>query len=132
MKTICIDFDDTIAPWGPLFDLDPPFAGVIAAMKRLRRAGYRIIILTSRLSPTWWGKDYLKFEHESPDGFGEANVSYVVDYLQFWNVPFDHITSEKVQADAYFDDRAVAVHPGELASSIEKWLRDATKVVPHG
>ncbi len=122
MKTVAIDFDNTIAPWGPLFDLDPPFPGVVDAMTDLRAAGYRIIILTSRLSPTWWQNGCYKFDYQDPDAFGEANVSYVVDYLQYWKIPFDHITSEKVQADAYFDDRAIRVEPGLLANDISEYL----------
>jgi hypothetical protein len=132
MKTIAVDFDNTIAPWGPLFDLDPPFDGVIYAMQDAREAGYRIVIHTSRLSPTWWGKDCFKFDYQDPQVFGEANVSYVIDYLQYWNIPFDGITAEKVPADAFFDDRAVAVKPGDLASALTDWLANAGRLVPHG
>ena len=122
MKTIAIDFDDTIAPWGPLFDLDPPFPGVVDAMRLARGEGYRIVILTSRLSPTWWEQDHYKFDFQTAEDFAEKNTSYVVDYLQFWQIPFDHITSEKVQADAYFDDRAVSVPPGSLPTCLLRYL----------
>lgn len=132
MKTVCVDFDDTIAAWGPLFDLDPPFEGVVYAMQDLREAGYRIVVLTSRLSPTWWEHDCYRFDFQDPEAFGEANIHYVVDYLQYWEIPFDHITSEKVQADVYFDDRARHVHPGELGSAITEWLANQQRLVPHG
>lgn len=130
MKTIAVDFDDTIAPWGPLFDLDPPFDGVASAIRLARHEGYRIVILTSRLSPAWWEQDHYKFDFQTSESFGERNVAYVVDYLQYWEIPFDHITSEKVQADAYFDDRSVHVVPGELASVLTNWLAISGKRKP--
>ena len=126
MTTVAIDFDDTIAPWGPLFDLDPPFRGVADAMTALRDAGYRIVILTSRLSPAWWEEAHFKFDSPTPEVFGSRNARYIEDYLRYWQIPFDSITSEKIKAEVYFDDRAVQVDPGLLANEIAVWLEDNT------
>ena len=119
-RVLAIDFDNTIAPWGPLFDLDPPFEGVAEAMNRAAQAGYRIVILTSRLSPRWWMDDFEEFGYKNPDVFGFANRKYVESYLNYWNIPFFEITCEKVPAEIYFDDKGYHVPPGMLG-----WMIDA-------
>lgn len=125
-RVVCVDFDGTIAPWGKLFDLPEPFPGVADAMRALRSAGYRIVILTSRLSEAWQDADHLHFGFSDPIAFDIENREYVRSYLRRYNIPWDDITAEKIPAVAYFDDHAVHVstrHP--LTSRIRCLLAGA-------
>ena len=123
-RVVCIDVDTTIAPWGPLFDLDPPFPGVQSAIQGLHSAGFKVVILTSRLSPTWWRDDYRNFTFEDSYTFAQRNKLYLEGYLGFWGIPYDRITAEKVPAEVYFDDRAIKVAPGWLSYEIDNWLEE--------
>lgn len=105
---ICIDFDATLFPWGKtLLSDDDPFPGAVEALHAFRDAGLTIVILTSRMSKSWW-------EHE---GFSIAEridqLRYVEDRLAKHNIPYDRITSEKVPAIAYIDDKAIEFRPNE-------------------
>ena len=119
----CVDFDATIKPWvDDLFDLNvPPLPGAAEAVLALRDAGYRIIILTSRLSRIWlhsiagdeWANEGLKHLH------------HVQDYLNRHGIPWDLVTAEKLPAAAYFDDRAVHVDPiHDLKAQVDSFLRE--------
>ena len=99
-KVVCIDFDGTIVPWGPLMAPKDPFPGVANAIRELKKAGYRIVIFTSRLSETW-------IDDEDQD-LGDQ-LAYVAGILTDHLIPFDDITADKVPAEAYFDDRAIRV-----------------------
>lgn len=124
-KTVCVDFDDTIVPWGPLMADSTPFPGVPEAIRRLRDRGFRIVIFTSRMSGTW-------FKAANPDDYEglvvdrENQRAHVAAILDKHGIPYDEITAEKVPALAYFDDRAVHVEPGDLATEIDRWLRPAS------
>lgn len=93
MSHVCFDFDGVIhsytSPWtGDDIVLDPPTPGIKAVIDRLRADGYQVVVLTSRcLSP----------------GGREA----VDAWLHEHNVTVDDITSEKIPARCYVDDRAV-------------------------
>lgn len=93
-----IDFDGTIAPWGHLFDFPAPFDGIAEFTHRLKEKGHRIGIFTSRLSPKWL---------ESANQNEKDHVDYITEYARRYGIEFDFITSEKVPALAYFDDKAV-------------------------
>lgn len=107
-KVVCVDLDATIIPWGPLEEIRPPFSGVVRAMTNLREAGFRIVILTSRLSKTW-------HEHEAvargidATAFGYKQLQLTLAILDAAGIPYDDVTSEKVPAVAYFDDKAIRV-----------------------
>lgn len=107
-KTICVDLDSTIIPWGDLMEIRDAYPGVVEAMQKLHDAGYLIVILTSRMSPTWWhaegmarGVDWMRF--------GAEQFEHVEALLRSAKVPYDRITSEKVPALAYFDDKGIRV-----------------------
>jgi hypothetical protein len=118
-RVIAVDFDDTIAPWGPLFDLDPPFPGVAEALQRAHRAGYKIVVLTSRLSRRWWQEDCTEFGFANADVFGFENWKYVKNYLDYWKIPYFEITAEKVPAEIYLDDKGYHVPPGMLGCMLD-------------
>lgn len=98
----CIDFDGTIFEWGDLEAKTPPFPGAVECIQALKEAGYRIVILTSRMSPTWW-------RHEGMDEFyaEDQQWQFVKNRLEAFDIPFDRITCEKVPAEFYIDDKAV-------------------------
>jgi ribonucleotide monophosphatase NagD (HAD superfamily) len=97
-KVVCIDYDGTLFPWGELFAYNQPLPGAVEAMKRLKEAGFTIVIFTSRLSPTW-----LEAEGQSEI----VQRQYIQRQLDKYLIPWDYITSEKVPAVAYVDDKAI-------------------------
>jgi hypothetical protein len=121
--TVCVDFDGTICPWGPLMEDRPPFRGVRKALKRLRAAGYRIVILTSRLSREWHADEAARRGVDADD-FGAEQFEFLASYMIRWGLPWDCITAEKVPALVYFDDRAsrVGCVDYELRDSVRGFL----------
>jgi len=115
---ICVDFDGTIFPWGSLSPIDrEPYPGAVDTIKAFKHAGYKVMILTSRLSKTWhtaeipytsewkvteWAKAVSDFEAEQ--------YHLVVDALNRNGIPFDGVTGEKIPAEFYIDDRAIEFH----------------------
>lgn len=126
-RVACVDFDNTLFPWGPLFKLGAPFDGVVNAMQKLREAGYRIVILTSRASETWHRAECAKFGYEDSYEFASVNLLYVKEMLDMYSIPFDIITAEKVPAEVYFDDKAIRVLPfgHEFEFAVERFLRQS-------
>lgn len=101
-KTVCVDFDETIFPWGNLMDQGKkPIDGAVSALQLLKDFGYRIVIMTSRLSSKW-----LIDEWEDPDEAHDEQVEYISSMLRAHGIPFDEITADKPPAEAYFDDKA--------------------------
>lgn len=95
---VCIDFDGTIFPFGPLWSDAPPNDGAVDVMHRLKSMGYTIAIFSSRLSKEWaeaHGEDV--YQHQE----------YMAEMLDKHGVPWDRFVWEKVKADFYVDDRAV-------------------------
>jgi hypothetical protein len=103
-NTICIDFDGTIIPFvSDLYADVAPIRGAISVLRGLKERGYQIVIFTSRMSETWW-----RYEAQGAwRDFGNIQHKYVYDILTKHEIPFDRITSEKVPAILYLDDRAV-------------------------
>ena len=113
-KTVCIDFDGTIVPWGPLMAPKAPFPGVAEAIRDLHNRGSRIVIFTSRLSQVW-------LDDEGHDPL--VQQAYVVDTLLAYEIPYDLVTADKVPAEAYFDDKAITVSTDiPLDLCINRWL----------
>lgn len=123
-KVVAIDFDNTLFAWGPLFGLGEPFEGAAVAMQALRRAGFRIVIFTSRASKAWWTGEHGRFGFDTAEDFGQANLLYVKEVLDKYDMPFDLITADKMPAEVYFDDKAVFVPPGYIGPIIDNWLTE--------
>jgi len=98
-KTVCVDLDGVLLPWGPLLEDREPPRGAGNALQRLRDEGYWVVILTSRFSPTWWASD--------PSIVPGQQILYVYEWLDRHAIPYDLVTCEKVPALVYIDDRAV-------------------------
>jgi hypothetical protein len=117
-----VDFDKTIRPWGDLISWESPLPGAAAAVRDLKAAGYEVVILTSRLSPTWWAAEVVR-RGGSAELFGGEQAAYVQDYLIENEIPFDAITCEKMPGLVFFDDTAIRVSPEyTLAQAVEDWL----------
>jgi len=113
VPTICVDFDGTLVRWNDL--MGPPVfeLGAVEAVRALSQAGFRIVVLTSRLSREWLraaGYSHLR------------QYMYINAALIAAGVPVDLITAEKVPAVYYIDDRAIqfAGNWGRIAAAILK------------
>jgi hypothetical protein len=96
---VCVDFDGTLFPYRPLYEQNPPMPNAVETMWWLKAQGYKIVIFTSRLSPSW-----LEESGESE----QRSLGWVEGLLVQNNIPYDMITAEKVPAEYYIDDRAIA------------------------
>lgn len=106
-NVICVDFDGTLFEWGGLNDLHTrPFDGAVAFMHKLRVLGFKIVIFTSRMSPTWW-LDECDNDTSKAAYFGKEQRAFVEAVLEKHKIPYDDITDEKVPAMYYIDDRAI-------------------------
>ena len=96
---LCVDFDATIVPWGPLFNPNvEALPGAAEAIRELYGSGWNIVIYTSRLSPSW---------HKHSGEKANEQRKYIVDTLKRLDIPYSKITAEKIPAEAYIDDRAI-------------------------
>jgi histidinol phosphatase-like enzyme len=99
MKTIAIDLDGVIFKydgWKGLFDWGDPVEGALGALDMLKRAGWTIIIFTTRTNP------------ETNPGYSTRQLSQLVaDKLDEYGIPWDEISLYKPLADVYLDDRAM-------------------------
>ena len=86
---IAIDFDSTTHnPFNRKkgYKMGAPIPGAVEAVQKLKRDGHTIIIF-----PTWADT--------------EVKRKAILDWLEYFEVPFDDITSTKPNADVYIDDR---------------------------
>jgi hypothetical protein len=96
---VCIDFDATIVPWKTVDHIHKrALPGAVKAVRALKKAGYTIVIFTSRLSPTW---------HKYAELDPQEQIDYVSSTLERLKIPYDFITAEKVPAQWYIDDKAI-------------------------
>lgn len=107
MKTVVFDFDGVIhsytSPWqGHDVIPDPPVPGIREAIKAIRDAGYRVVIISTR-SRSRHGRDAMRA------------------WLDKHDIVVDEISANKVAAIAYIDDRAIRFegHPETLLWQIE-------------
>lgn len=101
-NTICVDFDGTLFQWGDIYAKTPPFDGCVEVMRELRKRGWKIVIFTSRMSPTWWASEGWDYEEAM-----EKETQFIQNRLREFGIPFDRITAEKIPAEYYIDDKAV-------------------------
>lgn len=88
---ICVDFDGTVHdPFNrkPGYKMGQPIPGSAEALKFLQARGHEVIIF-----PTW--------------ADNQQRRKALVDWLTYFKVPFDDITSVKPEADFYIDNNAV-------------------------
>jgi len=117
--TICIDFDGTIFQWGDMYQDTPPFQGAVEVIRKLRQQGWKIVILTSRMSPTWWNDEGMDMKK----AFVEQQA-FISHRLEKYGIPYDRITAEKVPAEYYIDDKAI-----EFDGGTDTWTRIGKRVL---
>jgi hypothetical protein len=101
-STVQIDFDGTLcSSYGGRGLLGEPIPSGVELVKELFSMGYRIIILTA---------------NPEPDVVGQWLVKH--------GVPFTAVTSQKLPAVAYVDDRAVPFSPSFAVSDIIKRIQE--------
>ena len=84
---IAVDFDGVVHDFKnpvPGRSMGGPIEGTLDAFNLLRDAGYQIIIFSVR-----------------------GNAQYMVDWLNYYNVPYSSITNVKPNADFYIDDKGL-------------------------
>jgi 7-cyano-7-deazaguanine synthase in queuosine biosynthesis len=96
--TLVIDFDGTVCVDTQREAPGPPRPGLIALLKRLEVAGFRIVIQTSR---------------------PPAHHSELAYWLHLHHVPYHQLTYGKVNGDVYMDDRGLLLPP----AAQEEWVR---------
>src|SRR6476660_870931 len=102
-RVLSIDFDSTIIPWGKtMFDDSDPLPGAVSAINEFYKKGFRIVIFTSRMSPTWWASEGWTIADAK-----QTQMAYVKGILDKHGIPFHLITAEKVPSVAYIDDKAI-------------------------
>lgn len=100
-KTIAVDFDGVIHKyskgWHDGTIYDEPIKGVKETLDRLQRAGYHILIFTTRAS------------NRNINGVDQqGQFKQVENYLKTFEIPFDEIfIGEKPIYTAIIDDRAI-------------------------
>ena len=114
-KRAMIDLDGTIHKYskgyadGSIYDKD--FPGARKVLQWLKDQGYEIVIFTTRASE----------ENASElGGDHEEQIKKVEDWLRARKIPFDRVTSEKIAADFYVDDKAIRIEDGDWESVFEK------------
>ncbi len=86
---LAIDFDGTIHDYKnptPGRKMGPPVRGARDALVGLKASGHTIHIYT-----IW----------------RQSSHGAIRDWMDYYDIPFDHVTNIKGQADAYIDDKAI-------------------------
>jgi phosphoglycolate phosphatase-like HAD superfamily hydrolase len=97
-KTVVFDFDGVIHPYasgwqGVAKTPDPPILEAAESIRRLRRHGYKVVVVSARCSVV-------------------AGMNAIKRYLKEYRIEVDGLTGEKPNAIAYIDDRAICFVPG--------------------
>ena len=108
-KTVVFDFDGVIhsyiSGWkGADCIPDPPVPGIWDAIDEIRRAGYEVVVVSTRCA-THKGR------------------RAVVDWLQKYKIEVDGVKADKPPAICYIDDRAICFdgHPETLIYKIRSF-----------
>lgn len=116
-NVVLIDFDDTIKPFGLMFDYSPPFPGIAEFTQELKRIGKTVGIFTSRLSPAW---------HAADNQDEQEHRNYLQAYCDYFGIVFDFATSEKVPSEAIIDDKAIRFE-GDWFTVAKRWGINVTE-----
>lgn len=85
-----IDFDGVIHDYKnpiPGRFMGKPIDGAREALETLKRQGHTIVVFTVRGA--------------------ESNKKHIIDFMNYYHLPFDDITNIKKYADIYLDDRGM-------------------------
>lgn len=118
---VCVDFDGTIFPFGQM-DVSgvEPIPGAADAVRALKRAGFTVVIYSSRFSRQW--HDHEGWDHREAM---DEQLRLVQAALDAYNIPYDRFEAEKIPAVAYFDDKAYrAAGPYGLAMAVDTFFQN--------
>jgi len=113
MGRICLDFDGTVAIEDEVgaYTL---IEGAREAVEELKAQGHEIIIYTSRIGLA------------AREGTLKREIEILEDVLREFQIPYDSIfMGEKIVADVYIDDRAVAFD-GDWSATFKQALAKLT------
>lgn len=109
-KVMAIDLDGTLFPFqskdGTMMGDKDPYPGAVEFVTAAKAAGWTIAIFTSRMSPSWWHAE----GWDDEEGY-QMQRAWCERQLGNAGIPYDSITSEKVPATYYIDDRALTFDP---------------------
>lgn len=97
-KRLCFDLDGTICHnkvGNETYSDVEPFPGAVEALKRLKSKGFYIILSTARHMRTY----------EANEGKILANLGYLYDWLNKWDIPYDEIHIGKPHVELFIDDK---------------------------
>ena len=121
-QRIMIDLDATIHKYSKGYQdgtiYDEPFDGAKEAIDWLKGMGFEIVIFTTRAS---------KENSEEMGGDHLKEIKNVENYLTDHGIYFDRITSEKLGARFYIDNKAITITNGDW-DSVKKIIRSRMKV----
>jgi len=102
-KRVMVDFDGTIHKyskrWMDGTPYDPPFEKARESIKILKSFGFEVVIFTARLS--------------SEQGDEENQRRMLEEWFNKYDIPFDRMTSDKLPAEFYIDDKAIRIENGD-------------------
>jgi hypothetical protein len=122
IRRAMIDLDGTIHKYSKGYQdgtiYDDPFEGAKETIDWLKEIGFEIIIFTTRAS---------KENAEEMGGDHIKQIKNVENYLKDNEIYFDRVTSDKLAADFYIDDKAITIENGDW-HSVKKILQSRMKV----
>lgn len=107
--TIVFDLDDTLCTTENRdYSNSKPIEPVVSGLRKLKDAGWTVIIMTAR----GMGRSGGDIESVREDVMNE-----VESFLHKYEIPYDHIQIGKPFSHLYVDDKAI--RPDEFANSVE-------------
>jgi len=105
MQTVIFDFDGVIhsykSGWQGAMNIpDPPVPGIKEEIERIRKAGYKVIVVSTRC-------------------YHVGGIASINAYLNEHGIRVDDVTNEKPPAIVQIDDRAICFD-GNTAGLLEK------------
>jgi len=114
-KRILVDFDVPVHKYSKgYFDsqiYDVPTEGSKEALQFLKNEGFEVIVFTTRVS-----------QEEHPETY-KVNEEAIRSWLDEHGIPFDRITSEKLLALAYIDDKSIRFADWKSALEMMSFLK---------
>jgi hypothetical protein len=113
-RRVMIDFDKTIYKYSKGYGdgtlSDEPFKDAKQVIDWLKNKGFEIVIFTTRAS---------KENSMETGGNHNKEIQNIENWLKDNGIYFDRITSDKLAADFYIDDKAITIIDGNWKSVLK-------------